>query len=427
MCTLVTSGLVASAADAATSIQSERAQIARIQKQIAEKGAEIEALVGKANQARANLDALHAQITRDEQLLVADVRAERAAMALVRQAAIVAYVGHGGASGSGLSLLNGTASVTEMMAGWHYLDSVNSKLDDTITRLEIAKGHTDDDRRQLVKQQNDAQHVLDQLTRAQAGATAAIAAENATLARATAELTTSLIAQRKQKAAQAQLAARRAVAAALAAATAKEDAAPSDAPRGTPAPRAVPTSQRAPQSEPTRTSPPPPAPPPAPVSGTGYANPFRSTSGLSPERIDSGVDYAGFGPVYAIGNGVVLNVYAGDWPGGTFLAYQLSDGPAKGLVVYTAEDLNPQVSVGSTVTANTVIGQMYGGPHGIEIGWADGSAIPNAMARSYGQYQGGNSTAFGANFNRLLQALGAPGGILQNDPTGSLPPGWPQW
>ena len=38
--------------------------------------------------------------------------------------------------------------------------------------------------------------------------------------------------------------------------------------------------------------------------------------------------------------------------------------------MYTAEDLNPQVQVGSTVTANTVIGQMYGGPHGIEIGWA---------------------------------------------------------
>jgi murein DD-endopeptidase MepM/ murein hydrolase activator NlpD len=174
--------------------------------------------------------------------------------------------------------------------------------------------------------------------------------------------------------------------------------------------------------------PPPVAlPPPTPVSPGTYLNPFRATGGLSPERIDSGVDYAGAGPVYAIGNGVVLNVYAGDWPGGTFIAYQLSDGPAKGLVVYTAEDLNPQVSVGSTVTANTVIGQMYGGPHGIEIGWADGSAIPNAMARSYGQYHGGNSTAFGYNFSRLLQALGAPGGILQNDPTGSLPSGWPQW
>jgi murein DD-endopeptidase MepM/ murein hydrolase activator NlpD len=170
-----------------------------------------------------------------------------------------------------------------------------------------------------------------------------------------------------------------------------------------------------------------PDPPPQPVSSGGYANPLRAVSGLTPERIDSGVDYAGVGPVYAIGNGVVLNIYAGDWPGGTFIAYQLSDGPARGLVVYTAEDLNPQVSVGSTVSANTVIGHMYGGPHGIEIGWADGSAIPNAMARSYGQYHGGNSTAFGYNFSRLLQSLGAPGGILQNNPTGTLPSGWPQW
>jgi murein DD-endopeptidase MepM/ murein hydrolase activator NlpD len=427
---LLTSGLVASTANAANSVEAERAQIARIQKEIAQKGAEIEALVGKANQARANLDALHHEIGRDEQLLAADARAERAAMALVRQAAVVAYVGHGSASGSSLALLDGTSSITEMMGGWHYLDSVNAHFDDTITQLEIAKGRTDDDRRELVKQQDDAQHVLDQLTRAQSDASAAITAQNATLARVTTELTQTLVAQKRQKEAQARVAARRAIAAALAAATQKDDAAPSDALQGSgPAPRVVPASQGGSDSAPPPQGAPPPAPlpPPAPVSGTGYANPFRSVSGLSPERIDSGVDYAGVGPVYAVGDGVVLNIYAGDWPGGTFIAYQLSDGPAKGLVVYTAEDLNPQVSVGSTVTANTVIGQMYGGPHGIEIGWADGSAIPNAMARSAGQYHGGNSTAFGYNFSRLLQALGAPGGILQNDPTGTLPPGWPQW
>jgi len=28
---------------------------------------------------------------------------------------------------------------------------------------------------------------------------------------------------------------------------------------------------------------------------------------------------------------------------------------------------------------------------------------------------------------KYLQALGAPGGILQNTPTGTLPTGWPQW
>ena len=424
MVALMTSGLAASAAHAST-IESERARIAQIQKQIAEKGAEIEALVASANQARANLDTLHIEIGRDERLVAADARAERAALAVVRQAAVVAYVGFGSGSASGLSFFDDTSSITRAMAGRHYLNSVNAHLDDSIAQLEIAKGRTDDDRRQLVKQQDDAQHTLDRLTRAQADAQHAITVQNQTLTHVQAQLTSTLVAQRKQKEAAARRAAERAIAAALAAATAKEDAAPRDATGGGSASSSVnsPSSTPAPRTGPPTAS----DPPPKPVTGGGYANPLRSVSGLTPERIDSGVDYAGFGPVYALGNGTVLNVYASDWPGGTFIAYQLTDGPAKGLVVYTAEDINPQVSVGSSVTANTVIGQMYGGPHGIEIGWADGSAIPNAMARSAGQYQGGNSTAFGYNFSRLLQALGAPGGILQNDPTGTLPDGWPQW
>jgi len=37
------------------------------------------------------------------------------------------------------------------------------------------------------------------------------------------------------------------------------------------------------------------------------------------------------------------------------------------------------------------------------------------MARTYGQYHGGNSTAFGYNFSRLLQSLGAPGGVLAEE------------
>jgi murein DD-endopeptidase MepM/ murein hydrolase activator NlpD len=355
---------------------------------------------------------VHAQIRRDERLLASDNRAERAALKLVRQAAVVAYVGRGGGDGSAMSMFADTSSITQVMRGQHYLDSVNSHWDDSITQLELAKGRTRDDREQLLKQQDDAQHVLDQLTRAQDDANAAITAENAILASVRSDLTSLLVTQQKQKQAQARRAADRVIAAALAAATQKQDAAPTDGPRG-------PVLQPGP--------PPVTLPAPKPVSGGGYANPFRSLSGLTGGRIDSGVDYTGAGPVYAIGNGVVLNIYAGDWPGGTFIAYQLSDGPAQGLVVYTAEDLSPQVSVGSTVTANTVIGQMYAGPHGIEIGWADGSRIPNAMARSAGQYHGGNSTAFGYNFSRFLQALGAPGGILNNNPTGTLPSGWPQW
>jgi hypothetical protein len=163
------------------------------------------------------------------------------------------------------------------------------------------------------------------------------------------------------------------------------------------------------------------------VSSAGYANPLRAVTALTPERIDQGVDYAGFGPVYAMGNGVVLNTVGSGWPGGTFIAYQLSDGPARGLVVFVAEDVQPNVQIGDSVNSNTVLGHMYAGPDGIETGWADGSRLPDTMAHSAGQYGGSNSTAFGDNFSRFLQSVGAPGGILSTPPRGTLPASWPRW
>jgi hypothetical protein len=159
-----------------------------------------------------------------------------------------------------------------------------------------------------------------------------------------------------------------------------------------------------------------------------YADPLRDINGLSPERIDQGVDYSGYGPIYAIGDGTVLSTVNGGWPGGTFITYRLNDGPASGLVVYAAEDIDPRVAVGQSVTSGTVLGTMYEGPDGIETGWADPSGDGNTMAADAGQFSGANSTAFGADFSQFLASLGAPAGILQNDPpTGSVPPGWPSW
>ena len=125
---------------------------------------------------------------------------------------------------------------------------------------------------------------------------------------------------------------------------------------------------------------------------------------------------------------MVLSTDNSGWPGGTFISYRLTDGPADGLVVYAAEDIDPVVSVGQVVTASTELGTMYEGPDGIETGWADPSGDGVTMARDYGQFSGANSTAFGANFSDLLAALGAPPGVMQNNPpTGTLPPNWPQW
>jgi hypothetical protein len=129
-----------------------------------------------------------------------------------------------------------------------------------------------------------------------------------------------------------------------------------------------------------------------------------------------------------VGDGRVISTSNGGWPGGTFIAYKLTDGPANGLVVYAAEDIDPAVTVGQTVTPNTVIGTMYEGPDGIETGWADPSGNGVTMARDYGQFNGSNSTAFGNNFSQMLASLGAPPGVLAtNPPTGSLPPNWPRW
>jgi murein DD-endopeptidase MepM/ murein hydrolase activator NlpD len=156
----------------------------------------------------------------------------------------------------------------------------------------------------------------------------------------------------------------------------------------------------------------------APVDPTGYANPLRGVAGLTPERIDQGVDYSGSGPVYAIGPGVVEDVYNTGWPGGVFIVYQLTAGAAAGQGVYVAEDLIPEVTVGEQVNPNTVLGILQPGPNGIETGWADLQSVGESQAMGDHQASttgdtGDVSTLDGLNFNAWLVALGAPSGTLQ--------------
>lgn len=166
---------------------------------------------------------------------------------------------------------------------------------------------------------------------------------------------------------------------------------------------------------------------PAPV----YLNPLRDVSDLLPERIDMGVDFGGFGPVFAMGDGVVTSATAESpgWPGGGWITYQLTDGPDAGQVVYFAEDVTPTVQVGQRVTPDTVIGNMYNGGDGIETGWAQ----PNGQsAESQLPVAGGISgwgpfpTEVGLNYEELLQQLGAPAALNRDDtPFGLLPAGYP--
>jgi len=145
----------------------------------------------------------------------------------------------------------------------------------------------------------------------------------------------------------------------------------------------------------------------------GYFNPLRDVSGLVPERIDEGVDFAGSGPVFALGNAVITNA-SGDeagWPGGGWITYQLTDGPDAGLMVYLAEDVTPTVQAGEHVSASTVIGNMFNGSDGIETGWAQLSGLSaESQLPQAGGISGGGPfpTMVGLNFEELLQSLGVP-------------------
>ncbi len=163
------------------------------------------------------------------------------------------------------------------------------------------------------------------------------------------------------------------------------------------------------------------------TSGHPYLNPLRDVSGLTPARVDMGVDFTGTGPVYAIGAGVVTEATAGNggWPGGGWITYELTDGPAVGEVVYVAEDVTPTVQVGQKVTFRTVIGHMFNGGSGIETGWAmlDSASSESELAEAGGiTGLGPFPTAIGMNFEYLFRALGVPAANNFGEPTSGLVP-----
>jgi murein DD-endopeptidase MepM/ murein hydrolase activator NlpD len=408
--TLTTAGLVASSGPAAASVSTDQSDIARLEQQVQADGARAQSLVSHFNEVQAQVDTLDAQIAHDEERIAADRRVEADAMTAVRRVAVRAYTTGSGADVPPLAMLSGTSNITTQLEQNQYLGAVGNKWDAALTTLHLDQARTAEAQSGLRDHQAQAKKSLGQLANARDAATAAIASDEAKLSRVKGNLR-SLLAAANAKHEADELAAEHALAAATLSAPAAAPAAPTPSP--------------------TLASSPPSSPPPAsvspPVSSGNYANPLRAITALTPERIDQGVDYAGFGPIYAIGDGVVLNTVASGWPGGTFIAYRLTNGPASGLVVFAAEDIEPGVQVGMTVTSETVIGHMYAGPDGIETGWANGSRLPDTMARTYGQFNGSNSSAFGYNFSQLLQSVGAPGGIANGPPSGELPASWPHW
>jgi murein DD-endopeptidase MepM/ murein hydrolase activator NlpD len=395
----------------AASIGSDKSQIQALEAAIAHEGLVIQGLVEKENQVRLRLQGVEQKITAERANLRRDKRAERAAAARLRQVALNTYVN--AASGSVNNSLLASSSATVAAEQQAYSGVAGGVLTSAISNFKNAEYHTASTEAALSSSKVHLAADLTALGTAQASANAALANEAKTLRGVKGNLVALVTA--------------RAAAIQKAAAARRErlQAARERKLREQQALQQQQSQSPAPPTPPSGGSQPPSGPPPARGS---YGDPLRAVSGLTSERIDQGVDYSGFGPIYAIGDATILSTVNGGWPGGTFIAYRLNDGPAQGLVVYAAEDIQPEVSVGQQVSAGTVIGRMYGGPDGIETGWADGSALGESMAAASGQFGGGNSTAFGYNFSQFLQYLGAPGGILQNNPpTGSLPSGWPNW
>jgi hypothetical protein len=174
-----------------------------------------------------------------------------------------------------------------------------------------------------------------------------------------------------------------------------------------------------------------------------HHDPLHWVRGLQPGRIDMGVDYAGAGPIRALGKGRVTmasNHDAGPvscwgrtcWPGGGIVVYRLLAGPFAGKYVYVAERITVRVKRGQIVAAGQPIATLHNESPHMETGWASGKGAETlAIARGH-QCRcgdpGGWSTIEGRNFDRLLVALGAPSGYLQpNPPRQRMPRGWPRW
>ena len=171
-----------------------------------------------------------------------------------------------------------------------------------------------------------------------------------------------------------------------------------------------------------------------------YTDPLRAVRGLFPERIDMGVDYAGYGPLRAVGDAVVTfasNHDAGPlpcwgrtcWPGGGAVIYRLTDGPFVGKYVYAAENISVVVHRGQAVKAGQRVAVLHPGSPHLETGWASGKG-PETLAIARHQQcscgdPGGWSTVEGRDFDRLLVFVGAPSGYLQYVPLQTMPRRWP--
>ena len=331
--------LLVSATPAGAGLVSDQAQASQLQQQIIHQGIGVQQLGARPNAAQAKLASLDSRVAATGAQLAADRRATEAATVHLRRVAIDAYMF--GSQQSAVLALFDAGNGEQAATGQEYRTLAAGNLRDALDAERVDAARTQAAQSTLRKEQAQVAVTVSQLSTQRQQAQAALHRDATLLSQVH-----STIASLQAAAALRQLEAHRAAQeAALAAAQAQQAARAQQESRRHPPPPPVQTVQAAPVAAPVAVSP-----------GT-YANPLRAVAALSPERVDQGVDYSGYGPIYAIGDGVVLNTVNGGWPGGTFIAYRLTDGPAVGRVVYVAENVAPAVSVGQRVTAATVLGK----------------------------------------------------------------------
>jgi hypothetical protein len=173
-----------------------------------------------------------------------------------------------------------------------------------------------------------------------------------------------------------------------------------------------------------------------------YVNPLLGIADLQPQRIDMGVDYAGSGPLLAIGKARVIfasdNVVGPEscWgrtcapPGSGMVVYRLLNGPFAGKYVYIVEAITVRVKQGQTVRFGQTIAILHDVSPNLEIGWAAGHGPETLAVKLRDECScldpGGWSSVEGRNFDSFLVWLGAPSGYLQSTPNQRMPRGWPR-
>lgn len=155
----------------------------------------------------------------------------------------------------------------------------------------------------------------------------------------------------------------------------------------------------------------------SPSANSPYTNPVGP--GAVGSRIDMGVDYTGTFDLFALGSGIIRNLYNSQWPGGTYITLQLDTGQYKDALWFYAEHIIPLVKIGQRVKAGQKIGHAPGGNPWTELGWSY-NTTGTTMAAHTGQSARGSSagdagkysTAWGVAANNLIVSLGGPSGVV---------------